>query len=63
MAVPYEIRNYVGGEWSADGAAATRPVINPATGDTLGTVPQSSGAEVDRAVAAAAAATLPPDLR
>lgn len=56
MAGPYEIRNYVGGTWASAGAAATRPVINPATGETLGAVPQSSPADVDRAVAAAAAA-------
>ena len=56
MAAPYEIRNYVGGTWAPTDAAATRPVINPATGETLGAVPQSSPAEVDRAVATATAA-------
>ena len=55
-AAAYEIRNYVGGEWAPTDDAATRPVINPATGEALGAVPQSPGAEVDRAVAAAAAA-------
>lgn len=56
MASSYEIRNYVGGEWAAPAAADGTPVINPATGETLGQTPRSSGAEVDRAVAAAAAA-------
>ena len=52
----YEIRNFVGGEWGAPVGVETAPVVNPATGEVVGQTPQSDGAEVDRTVAAAAAA-------
>src|SRR5579862_2088601 len=47
---------YVNGEWldAADGRST--PVHNPATGATLGTVPNMDGAATRRAIAAAAAA-------
>ena len=57
MSTSFDIRNFVNGQWSAaDAAAASLAVLNPATGETLGETPQSPGAEVDRAVQAAAAA-------
>ncbi len=56
MGSSYEIRNFVGGAWGVPTGAATVPVANPATGEVIGHTPQSPGAEVDRTVAAAAAA-------
>ena len=46
-------RNFIGGEWveAADGRIVESH--NPANGELLGAVPQSSAADVDRAVAAA----------
>ena len=52
----YEIRNFVGGEWGALAGVENTAVINPATGEIVGHTPQSPGPEVDRTVAAAAAA-------
>jgi malonate-semialdehyde dehydrogenase (acetylating)/methylmalonate-semialdehyde dehydrogenase len=51
-----ELRNYIGGDWTASSGAEPLPVVNPATGETIATVPASPGSEVDRAVSAAAAA-------
>ena len=50
------LRNYVGGQWVAAGSAATHEVRNPATDELLAHVPLSGPADVDAAVAAAAAA-------
>ncbi len=47
---------YVGGEWTSADGGATRAVRNPATGETLGTIPAMGTAETRRAIAAAAAA-------
>jgi succinate-semialdehyde dehydrogenase/glutarate-semialdehyde dehydrogenase len=44
---------YVGGHWIDADSGALAPVHNPATGATLGTVPQLGGAETRRAIAAA----------
>ncbi|WP_428561606.1 MAG: NAD-dependent succinate-semialdehyde dehydrogenase [Solidesulfovibrio sp. DCME] len=47
---------FIGGEWvAADGGEAI-PVTNPATGETLGTVPKCGRPETARAIAAAAEA-------
>ena len=46
-----EYRNFIANEWVA--AAATRQVIDPATGDMLATVAESSAADVTTAVQAA----------
>ncbi len=48
--------NYVAGEWLPGDACEKLTVTDPATGDTLGSVPVSDAAEVDRAVQAAVAA-------
>ena len=49
---PYpEIKLYIGGEWR--GTAETQPVVNPATGQSIGDVPVASHADLDDAVAAA----------
>jgi betaine-aldehyde dehydrogenase len=44
-------KNYLNGEWVA--ARKSREILNPATGETLATVAESSRAEADAAVAAA----------
>ena len=48
-----QLLNFVAGEWRRSGASEQLDVHNPATGDTIATVPLSVGAEVDEAVAAA----------
>ena len=50
------IRNYVAGRWTAPSGTDFLPVTNPTTGESLGRVPLSTGADVDTAVAAATAA-------
>jgi acyl-CoA reductase-like NAD-dependent aldehyde dehydrogenase len=49
-------RNLVGGELVDGVDGATREVLNPATGEVLARVPEGTGADVERAVAAARAA-------
>ncbi len=53
------VRNYVDGKWVVSPASDHLPVINPATGECIGTVPLSSPGEVDEAVRAAAKAFPP----
>ena len=48
-----QLLNYVGGQWQRSSASELLDVHNPASGDTIATVPLSVGAEVDAAVAAA----------
>ena len=47
---------FIGGRWMAAERGAHIPVINPATGDTLGTVPDLGLNEIRQAIAAAKAA-------
>jgi succinate-semialdehyde dehydrogenase / glutarate-semialdehyde dehydrogenase len=47
---------YLAGEWSVALNGATRDVLNPASGEKLGTVPNMGAAETRRAIEAAAAA-------
>src|SRR5215208_3905650 len=49
-------KNYIGGEWVEAAGGETFESTNPANGDTIGTFPKSSAADVDRAVEAAKAA-------
>ena len=51
-----EIANFINGQWETDHSLKTLAVSNPSTGETIGNVPLSGPAEVDRAVQAAAAA-------
>jgi 1-pyrroline dehydrogenase len=51
-----EVRNVVGGEQVDAVDGATEDILNPASGDVIARAPQGSGADVDRAVQAAAAA-------
>ena len=47
---------YLAGEWTAAQTGATRDVLNPASGEKLGTVPNMGAAETRRAIEAAAVA-------
>jgi len=47
---------FIGGEWVASSGAASLTVRSPATGEVIATVADATQADVDRAVAAAAAA-------
>jgi hypothetical protein len=53
LALPDTVRNYVDGEWVAGAGDRVDPVVNPATGAELASVPYASAADVDAAVAAA----------
>ena len=55
-ASPQPICNYIGGRWTVPSGSDSLPVTNPTTGEPLGHVPLSTGADVDTAVAAATAA-------
>ena len=46
----------IGGEWVGADGGGTFAVTNPATGETIGHVPNMGAAETERAIAAAAAA-------
>lgn len=50
------LNNYVNGGWTEASGAELHPVINPATGETIGEVPFSTAAHLDEAVKAARAA-------
>jgi 1-pyrroline dehydrogenase len=54
-----EFRNLVGGELVDGVEGATRDVLNPATGEVIGRVPDGTTADVERAMAAARAARIP----
>ncbi|MBX9631241.1 MAG: NADP-dependent succinate-semialdehyde dehydrogenase [Burkholderiales bacterium] len=47
---------YLDGAWADADGKGTIPVVNPATGGMLGTIPKMGGAETKRAIAAASAA-------
>jgi succinate-semialdehyde dehydrogenase / glutarate-semialdehyde dehydrogenase len=49
-------RAFIGGKWLEAANGATQPVINPANGETLGSVPDMGVADARRAIEAAAAA-------
>ena len=46
-----ELSNYVGGSWRRPRSTSSLPVINPATAESIVSVPMSSSADVDDAVA------------
>jgi betaine-aldehyde dehydrogenase/aminobutyraldehyde dehydrogenase len=52
-------RNLVGGELLDGVDGAMRDVLNPATGEVIGRVPEGSSADVERAMTAARAARIP----
>jgi malonate-semialdehyde dehydrogenase (acetylating)/methylmalonate-semialdehyde dehydrogenase len=47
------LKNYIGGEWVESSATEYTPVVNPATCETLAECPESTRADVDKAVKAA----------
>ena len=47
------VQLYIDGKWRAAASGRTIPVINPATEETIGTVPHASKADLDEALAAA----------
>ncbi|MEU6845540.1 NAD-dependent succinate-semialdehyde dehydrogenase [Streptomyces sp. NPDC046716] len=47
------VRLYIGGEWRESGTEETAPVVNPATEETIGTVPLATPADLDDALEAA----------
>src|SRR5258708_30332624 len=49
-------RLYINGKWRDSDNGATFPVVNPATGETLATVPEGGVSETRAAIDAAAAA-------
>jgi len=51
-----ELHNYIGGAWRQPRNGNSAPVCNPATTERIASVPMSSNADVDDAVAAARAA-------
>jgi len=54
MDTPYaELRLFIDGEWLAADHRETEPVLNPATGATIGALPMADAADLDRAAAAA----------
>jgi betaine-aldehyde dehydrogenase len=50
------LRNFIGGEFVDAVEGDVEPILNPATGEVMALAPRSSGADVDRGVAAARAA-------
>ena len=48
-----KLKNYINGDWVASSATQTIPVINPATCEILAETPDSTRADVDKAVQAA----------
>src|SRR6516165_1238704 len=58
VAAVQELLNLVGGELVGAVDGATRDVVNPASGQIIGRVPEGSDADVDRAVDAARAARI-----
>ena len=51
-----KLRNYIAGEFRDAADGRTTEVVNPATGEAYATAPLSGQADVDAAMAAAAAA-------
>ncbi|MGE3231551.1 MAG: aldehyde dehydrogenase family protein, partial [Hyphomicrobium sp.] len=49
-------QGYINGKWTDADSGATIDVTNPATGETLGTIPKMVAAETRRAIEAANAA-------
>src|SRR3954454_18589883 len=47
------LRNFIDGEFIEAAEGGTTPVLNPATGEQIAQAPDSTQADVDRAVAAA----------
>ena len=56
QSTPYaELKLFIAGEWVSGGGRKTQPVVNPATGETLGDLPHANAEDLDRALEAAQA--------
>jgi succinate-semialdehyde dehydrogenase/glutarate-semialdehyde dehydrogenase len=44
---------YIDGAWCKSESERSEPILNPATGDAIGSVPVAGRADLDRALAAA----------
>src|SRR3569833_1294893 len=54
QSTPYaELKLFIGGEWVSGSGRKTQPVVNPATGETLGDLPHATAEDLDRALEAA----------
>src|SRR5258708_5851924 len=53
MAAHSDTLLFIDGAWCSGSGGATLPVINPATGETIGSVARAGRADLDRALAAA----------
>jgi succinate-semialdehyde dehydrogenase / glutarate-semialdehyde dehydrogenase len=53
------LRLLIAGEWIGADGRQTLPVVDPATGETVGALPMATAADLDRAIDAAAAAFRP----
>jgi malonate-semialdehyde dehydrogenase (acetylating) / methylmalonate-semialdehyde dehydrogenase len=47
------VSSYIAGEWTSLTGAASHPIVNPANGETIATLPHATAADVDRAAKAA----------
>ena len=56
MSAPTQLANFVAGAPAQARAGQTSSIIDPCTGEVIGLAPVTSGAELDAAFAAAAAA-------
>ncbi|MCG6958001.1 MAG: CoA-acylating methylmalonate-semialdehyde dehydrogenase [Gemmatimonadetes bacterium] len=54
--MPEPVQNFVAGRWTASHGTESLPITNPATGEVIGRVPLSTGADAGTAVGAARAA-------
>jgi len=48
-----DVQLHIDGKWTAGGSQKSEPVLNPATGETIGTVAHADRSDLDRALAAA----------
>jgi succinate-semialdehyde dehydrogenase / glutarate-semialdehyde dehydrogenase len=53
MAMYRDVQLFIDGEWTKARGGGTIPVVNPATGETIGTVAHAERADLDRALEAA----------
>jgi succinate-semialdehyde dehydrogenase/glutarate-semialdehyde dehydrogenase len=48
-----DVSMYIDGAWCKSESERSEPILNPATGDAIGSVPVAGRADLDRALAAA----------
>src|SRR5262245_40913019 len=57
MISPIDHQMYIDGAWAASASGARLTIVSPATGKPIGTIPEGTRADAQRAIAAANAAT------